>query len=338
MEVRAAHPGLTDLVVEIAGARESAISYDDLTGRVRTGDRVMLNTTAVALGLGTGGVHFVVAVERDDDGPPLTGHAMKLRYTPLQTSVDAVEDAHRDLIDSVTSLDGLPVVIAGLHSALAPAVIGARATAPDARIVYVMTDAGALPIAFSRTVPALRAAGLLDVTITAGQAVGGDLEAITLYGALAAARALAHADVIVVAMGPGNLGVGSRWGSAALHVADVINAADAMGARAIVAPRVSFADPRERHRGVSHHTRTALSLARAPAEIALPPLAETRASLVRAQLAAALGRHALVEVGLGAAEEILARAPVDLRSMGRGFVDDPDYFRAAAAAAVLALR
>ena len=30
------------------------------------GDMVILNTTAVALGLGTGGVHFVVAVEGAD--------------------------------------------------------------------------------------------------------------------------------------------------------------------------------------------------------------------------------------------------------------------------------
>lgn len=338
LEARATGRGVTELVVEVDGARADAIAYTELSGPVIVGDVVVLNTTAVALGLGTGGVHIVMAVEGREGTGDATGHAMKLRYSPVQTSVDAVEQTHAELIDGVHSLEGMPVIAAGLHSAIAPAAIGARATVPDLTIAYVMTDGAALHMAFSRTVPLLRAAGLLDTTITAGQATGGEFEAISLHGALAAAKAVARADIAIVSMGPGNLGSASRWGFASIEVAGVVNAAGAMGARPIVVPRISFADPRERHRGLSHHTVTALSVALARAEVTLPPLSAEHAAELKQRLDDIAGRHDVVEVDLGDAERALGASPVPLRSMGRSYEDDPDFFRAAAAAGVRAAR
>jgi len=334
LTVRARRPGLTECTVDVEGAAALALSYDQLSGPVAVGDIVVLNTTAVALELGTGGAHFVVAVEGREAGEVGAGRAMKLRYTPLQTSVEVVEETHTAALDALDGLDGLPVVVAFLHSALAPAVIGARAVAPQARIAYVMTDAAALPLAYSDTVAALREQ--LVGTITAGQAFGGDHESVSIFGALAAGRAVLGADVVVVAMGPGNLGTGSRLGFASLEVASIIDAVAAMGGRAVVAPRMSFADPRERHHGISHHTRTALGLALAKAEIALPSLATDRDAIARGQLAGT--HHDIVEVDLGAAEDALRHSGIPLRSMGRGFDEDPDYFRAAAAAGVLATK
>ena len=338
LEARASGNGLTELVVEVDGARASAVSYDDLTGSVGVGDYVVLNTTAVALELGTGGVHFVMAVEGREHGGEVTGHAMKLRYTPAQTSVDAVEQTHAEVLDSLDSLGGMPVVAAGLHSALAPVAVAARAADPGIRIAYVMTDGAALMMPFSKTVPRLLAAGLLDTTITAGQATGGEIEAISLYGALAAAKAIARAGVTIVSMGPGNLGSGSRWGHASIEVAAIVNAAGAMGGKPIVVPRISFADRRERHRGLSHHTITALSIAVERAEVTLPALEPARAEEVRAQIDAAglADKHDFVDVGLGAAERALESSPVPLESMGRTYRDDPDFFRAAGAAGVRA--
>jgi len=340
VSAKEAHPGLIELTVEIDGEGFPAIAYDDLTGPVAPGDVVLLNTTAVELGLGTGGAHLVIAVEgRAGGARPVTGHAMKLRYTPMQTSVDAAEDLHRDLVDRIRSLDGMPVVVAGLHSALAPAALGARAVAPGSRIAYVMTDAAALLLPFSRTVPALRDAGLLDVTVTAGQAVGGDLEAVNLHSALLVALAVGKADLVIVAMGPGNLGTGSGLGFASLEVGTIVNAVAALGGRPIVVPRISFADPRERHRGVSHHTLAALTMAAlGRAEVVLPSLAPDRFARVRAQLADAgvLARHDLVEVDIGPADDVLRSSPVPLRSMGRTFEEDPDQHRAACAGGVRA--
>ena len=340
VDARHSGNGLTELVVEVDGARAAAVSYDALTGTAEVGDHVVLNTTAVALGLGTGGVHFVMAVEGREDGRAVTGHAMKLRYTPVQSSVAAVEQTHAELLDSLDSLRGMPVVAAGLHSALVPIAVAARAARPGIRVAYVMTDGAALLMPFSKTVPKLRAAGLLDTTITAGQATGGDIEAISLYGAMAAAKAVAEADITIVAMGPGNLGSASRWGYTSIEVAAIINAAAAMGGVPIVVPRISFADARERHRGLSHHTITALSLALARAEVTLPEMEQTRADEVRAQIKAAglAQRHDFIDVDLGAAEGALENSPVPLDSMGRGYGDDPDFFRAAGAAGVRAAR
>jgi len=101
----------------------------------------------------------------------------------------------------------MPVVVADLHSALPAVLAGVLADRPDARVAYVMTDGGALPLAFSRTVAGLRSAGWLGGrTVTVGQAFGGDLECVNVHSGLLAARHVLEADIAVVAQGPGNLG------------------------------------------------------------------------------------------------------------------------------------
>ena len=185
-------PGATELRVELDGeaGEVDAISYDQLTGPVAPGDRVVLNTTAVALELGTGGFHVVMARIGGPVDAPGPGHVIKARYTPSQVRVLAVEEEdspHRAAVAACTDLGGLPVVCAELHSMVPVVAAAARAVAGDLRVAYVMTDGGALPLAFSRLAAELRRGGLVAGTITAGQAFGGDLEAISLYSALAAA-------------------------------------------------------------------------------------------------------------------------------------------------------
>ena len=79
---------------------------------------------------------------------------VKARYTPLQAIVLGVDEEaspHRAAMAAATDLGGMPVVVADLHSALPAIVAGVTATRPGARIAYVMTDGGALPAWFSRT-------------------------------------------------------------------------------------------------------------------------------------------------------------------------------------------
>src|SRR5438445_10835311 len=91
-------PGAVELDVEVDGERAVALAYVDLTGPVATGDEVLLNSTAVDLGLGTGGFHFVVAVEGSArSGRSAAGRVMKARYTPLQVAVQTVEETHGEL-------------------------------------------------------------------------------------------------------------------------------------------------------------------------------------------------------------------------------------------------
>jgi hypothetical protein len=339
-------PGAVELEVDVDGATERALAYPALCGRVAPGTRVLLNTTAVRLGLGTGGLHFVVAVDGEEapldaEGP---GHTMKLRYTPQQVKVLAVEEPdspYRTTMEDADGLMGTPVVWTPLHSLVAPVAAGAMA-AGASRVVYVMTDGAALPAPLSNLVARLRSAGLVNSVITVGQAFGGDLEAVNVFSGLLAARSVAEADVVVVGDGPGNTGTGTTWGATDIESAMSLNAAAILGGRPVATLRISFADPRERHRGVSHHAITALSkVALQPVHVAVPVIDDqTRRSAVwnRLREAGLEERHQLVETNGQPAIDLLAERGVEVESMGRGVAADPDFFRAGGAAGVLAGR
>jgi hypothetical protein len=302
---------------------------------------VLLNTTALEAGLGTGGYAFVVGLPGRPDaaGGPPEGHLVKARYTPQQVSVlgaDEQGSEHHDLLRDADDLFGMPVVVADLHSSLPAVVAGVRTARPGTRVAYVMTDGGALPAWFSRTVAELRDAGRLEACVTVGQAFGGDLEAVSVHSGLLAARLVAGAELAVVAQGPGNLGTGTRWGFSGVSVGEALNAAAVLRGRPVAALRVSHADPRERHRGVSHHSLTALGrVALAPADVVVPVLPGAFGEEVRSQaavLGAPAGRHRLVEVDVAGLREALESSPVRLSTMGRGLDEDEPAFLAAAAA------
>ncbi len=320
-----------------------ALAYPDLVGVPEPGGRVLLNTTSLERGLGTGGYAFVVGTPDDLPAPPVptagTGHLVKARYTPQQVLVQGVEEQEspsHELLRDADDLHGMPVVVADLHSALPAVVAGIRDRDPGLRVVYVMSDGGALPAWFSRTVAALREAGWLRACISAGQAFGGDLEAVTVHSALLAARLVAGADVAVVAQGPGNLGSGTRWGFSGVAAAEAVTAASVLRGRPVAALRVSGADPRERHRGISHHSTTAFGRATlAPADVAVPALDGELGVLVRRQareLAALQGRHRLVDVPVQGLRAALELSPAPLSTMGRGLAEDEAPFLTAAAA------
>jgi hypothetical protein len=333
-------PGLAELRVSTADGELPALAYAELTGTPQVGEWVLLNTTALDLGLGTGGFALVAGRPDAADGDrPGSGHLVKARYTPTQVTVAGVDEQgspHHDVLADADDLAGLPVVVADLHSALPAVVAGLRAAAPGVRIGYVMTDGGALPAALSATVAGLRAAGALEVTVTTGQAFGGDLEAVTLHTGLLAARLVAGVDVAVVTQGPGNLGTGTRWGFSGVASGEAVNAVAVLGGRPVAALRVSGADARPRHRGLSHHSLTALGrVALRSADVAVPVLTGELAALgeqVRDAASVLSPPHRLVAVGVEGLAEALAHSPVQLSTMGRGLADDPAAFLAAAAA------
>lgn len=335
-----------DLLVEVQGELERAWHEQGLGPAAEVGDTVLLNTTAVRLALGTGGVHFVVAVEgkaqqQSHEHEQLTadeGHIMKLRYTPLQRRVQAVEEpshpAHR-VMQQAQTLAGLPVVICELHSQLPAVAMTVKELAPEARIAYVMTDGGALPLALSHTVAKLRELEMLAGTVTVGHAYGGDFEAVNLYSGLLAARHVVAADVIIVAIGPGVVGTGTRFGHTGIEVGTAVNAVHALAGLPVVVPRLSFADGRDRHRGVSHHTLTALgTVALAEAVVPLPELPAEQAAQVWEQLTAAglHRKHRFVGVSGARLLDAMQRFPVPLKSMGRTVDQDRAFFLAAGAA------
>lgn len=314
-----------------------ALAFADVVGTPEVGDVVLLNVTALDLDLGTGGYALVAGIpERLPDDVHTSGHLVKARYTPLQMTVLGVDEQaspHHHLLRDADDLAGMPVVVADLHSALPAVVAGLRQLRPSATVAYVATDGGALPIAFSRTVEGLRAAGWLSGTITVGQAFGGDLEAVTVHNGLLAARLVMGADVAVVTQGPGNLGTGTRWGFSGVAAGEAINAAATLRGRPVAALRVSEADQRVRHQGVSHHSLTAYGrVAARQADIPVPELPGPFGAQVTAQAATLSPPHHLVPIDVTGLDEALAASPVGLSTMGRGMDSDPVAFLASAAA------
>ncbi|WP_160050717.1 MULTISPECIES: DUF3866 family protein [unclassified Nocardiopsis] len=333
-------PGVVQCVVDVespGGAVCRALAYTRLVGSPRVGDTVLLNTGALDLGLGTGGYALVVALpDRLPEDPEGPGHLVKARYTPLQAAVlgaDEQGSPHHEVLRSAEGVEGMPVVVADLHSALPAVLAGVRERHPGARIVYVMLDGGALPAAFSRLVGTLREEGLLAGCVTTGQSFGGDLEAVTVHSGLLAARHVLDADAAVVCQGPGNLGTGTPWGFSGVSCGEAVNAVCALGGLPVASLRVSEADPRERHRGVSHHSLTAYGrVALARAQVVVPLLPGVFGERVRIQARALRARHDLVEVAVDGLEEAVRALPVKVSTMGRGLEEDRAAFLSAAAA------
>ncbi len=161
-----------------------------------------------------------------------------------------------------------------------------------------------------------------------------------MFSALAVARHVARADAAVVVMGPGIVGTNTRLGFSGMEVGPLLDATTALGGVAIACLRVSFADARPRHFGLSHHTATALRLAaRDRAVVAVPRLGDPgqdrrlRDDLVAAGIDR---RHELVDVDAPDAIELFATNDLTIVSMGRAAADDPALFQAGAAAGTLA--
>lgn len=340
-----------ELSVTVDGGRGKAVHYEAMLGPVEPGDSVWLNTTAVSLGLGTGGYHFVMgrapdtAVSRGAVDSDARGHIMKLRYTPFQIKVMAAEEEESPYRKEIEAFDGLhdrPVIVAGLHSALAPVAVAFKELAGmRARLAFVMTDGAALPLSFSRLVADLKERNLVDCTVTAGHAYGGDLEAVNLHSGIVVAATAGRADCIVIAMGPGVVGTGTRYGTTALEQGIAVDAAATLGGYPIAVARISFADPRPRHNGLSHHTVTALGeIAHARACIPIPKLQGEQKEAIAKALTDS-GLHHKHDVVFHDAEPVLSameRHRLQVTTMGRTPVEDPAYFLSAAAAGMEGVR
>jgi Protein of unknown function (DUF3866) len=257
------------LRVQLAGepeAERAAIADVSLVGPAEAGDEVIVNVQALDLGLGSGGFDVVhVNVSRGLAGEGSEGaEVMKLNYTSLQHAVVPVErEGLRVPLER-------PAGVLGLHGQLAPVAWAFARAAPERSLGYVQTEGGALPGGHSRTVRDLRERGLLAGHITAGAAFGGEEEAMTTAGAIHHGLRELSWDAVVCGPGPGIVGSRSALGHGGMAALDSAHAALALGCRTLLVARMSSADPRGRHRGISHHTLTVLELLLEPVTVALP--------------------------------------------------------------------
>ncbi len=305
------------LTVAIEGTQRPAIADTTLVGETHRGDFVVVNVAALDLNLGSGGFDIVhVNLTRGLDAPPATDdHVLKLNYTSLQHAVEPVEGP------SLTKPIDRPTAVLSLHGQL-PALAYAFAQAkPNARLGYIQTAGGALPGGHSRTVAALRVQGLLCDFITAGPAFGGEHEAITTIGALHHGLTTAGWDAAVAGPGPGILGSASALGHGGMSALDSAHAALALGCPVALCARMSSGDPRERHQGVSHHTRTVARLLLGRVTIAVP----VGEQVVPAELV----HHHIRELAVDLPG--YANSGLPSTTMGRTLQQDPTFFAAALA-------
>jgi hypothetical protein len=326
------------LEVEVGGERRRAWADEILLGEMREGDEVVVNVAALDLGLGSGGfdvVHVNLTRGLDGSGVEDDAHVMKLNYTSLQHPVEPTERPvarfeSPDKQDKGTTErgEGVPVVVLPLHGHLAPAAWAVAQAAPGTRIGFVQTAGGALPGSFSRDVRELRERVLLAGHVTAAPAYGGEHEALSTVGALDAAAELGW-DAVLAGPGPGIIGSETAFGHGGMAALDSAHAALSLGLPTLISPRLSSADPRKRHLGLSHHTHTVLGLLLAKVDVAVPE-----------------GEPEIVEALEAFGHRVLA-APADLdaygasglpsTTMGRTLTEDPLFFAAPlAAGAVLA--
>jgi len=306
------HDGLVRLEVD----GRPCVAYPGLTGPVALGDDVLVNVQAVELGLGSGGFDVLHAnLTRGLELRPDPGaHVMKLPYTPLQHAVLHAEEHGKGAQD----LGGLPIVCCSLHSQLAPACAG---LGDGLRVAYAQLPGGALPVSLSDTLRALRGRGLVEVAIAVGACVEGDVACVSTASALLWAAEQGY-DAVVCGIGPGIVGTASRWGHGGLAVAEAVSTARVLRGRPVLAVRYSEGDARERHRGLSHHTRAVLELA-GDVEIGWP-----------ADLEPPDGFRSHTPVDVAGWRRACEGLP--LAHMGRGPEDDPWFFATAFAAGRLA--
>lgn len=323
------------LTVEVDGERRPAWADETLLGEMHEGDEVVVNVVALDLELGSGGfdvVHVNLTRGLEGDGAPADEHVIKLNYSSIQHPVAPVElpvpmDAGGAKGAPERSEAPVPVLVLPLHGHLAPATWAAAQAWPDAKVGYVQTGGGALPGSLSRDVAELRERGLLCGHITAAPAYGGEDEAISVAGALDAAAHKLEWDAVIAGPGPGIIGSDTRLGHGGIAALDTAHASLALGLPTLISPRLSSADPRERHQPVSHHTLTVLELLLGAVEIPVP----TNEPVPIAILATAAGwRHRLREAPVDLAGYAATGLPA--KTMGRSLEEDPLFFAAALAA------
>lgn len=307
----------------LAGETVPGVFYRHLGPPPLAGEEVAANTVGLEMGLGTGGVAVILpSLDGSVCAPANEDHFVKLPYTPLQFPALSPPQAEE--------LSGRPVVVLSLHSHLAPACCAAAALKPGCRVAFLWQEGGALPVALSRIVRELKDKRLLHAVVSAGSCFGGDLEAPNVYaGLLAAAGGELGAELVLAGVGPGIVGTATAFGHGGMAAAIALNAASSLNAEPVLAPRLSSADLRERHRGLSHHTRAALRAALASCRVAFPASCEIPTEGLP-------DRHAYEFIDASAAGS-QERFGVTFKSMGRRYEEDPVFFDAAAAAVALAL-
>ena len=306
-----------------------AYSFPGFSGIVEVGETVIVNTTAVDLGLGTGGYHFIIAkLNSKPTRESSPGHIMKLRYTPLQLKTYTLEEQLGESLDAV-EMKGHVVIPIELHSMLAPLVLAIKKLNPSLKIGYVMTDGAALPAFHSETIKKLKNNNLIEGTITAGHSFGGDYECVNFITGIQGSIKLLNSHITIIGMGPGIVGTGTKFGFSGVEQGFIAETANNLGCLVYPALRIGFADKRARHRGISHHSITNFTdLVTSSFTLVLPHMERQQLQLVMGQLKnMKLNKKHRIIISSGVdISEDAEKYGLKLSTMGRGLKEIPEFF------------
>ncbi|MFK3937834.1 DUF3866 family protein [Alkalihalobacillus sp. NPDC078783] len=330
-------------IVRTADTSYPAILYKRFFPSVSIGTKIVINQTATALKLGTGGYDFVKHVMASNNQFTNSDkHIMKLRYTPLQHIGNSVEEIkeHQALFENHLSLQNKKIILAELHSMVPIIYDVANVLDPTASCCFIFDDSASLTIEISSHIRRLQKKSTVH-SITVGQCIGGEYDAVSVASALQFAHGYLKADLIIISVGPGVVGTGTKYGHTAMDLANWANTVGSLGGCPVWIPRLSFADSRDRHYGLSHHTITPLfEFTYCPCVLVFPPLQTDQKKVVESQLSSVcrVDHHIIYSSILsneGSIRRVLATGKV--KTMGRGYNDDPVFFEAVSEAVCFCL-
>ncbi|MFA9556056.1 DUF3866 family protein [Evansella sp. AB-rgal1] len=334
----------TILRLKTSGGSGKAILYRTLHSDVQSGDWIVVNTTATKLQLGTGGWDIVRNVidkplldkkKEDEDG-----HIMKARYLGDQHSsltIESPESRTHQMFHQKLDLQGRKVLLCELHSMLPIVWFILQSQEVNIPLLVVLSDEASLPLAMSKHLTYLQEMDKFE-SISTGQAFGAQKESINIVTALQYFHETHEEGIILITLGPGIVGSSTRYGFSSLSQGNWANMIGALGGTPIWIPRLSGADERERHQGISHHTITPLTELTLTKSILPLPSGDYSNKWIETSLLylETIENVSIKKVAeqklLPLLDQVQQLSPFPLTSMGRTIDKDPLFFLGVAAA------
>lgn len=131
-------------------------------------------------------------------------------------------------------------------------------------------------------------------------------------------------------MGPGIAGTGTKYGFTGIEQGSILDAVKKLEGRAIAIPRISFADKRERHQGISHHSMTVFKeIVNVNVDIPITIYDDEKLNFIKEQinLNGLDKKHNIIYIDNNKTKEDLDYFNLKVKSMGRNYEQDEAFFK-----------
>jgi hypothetical protein len=245
---------------------------------------------------------------------------------------------YKNVFDMKPKLLPRPIVYAILHSMISPLVTTIKHIKPNAIISCVYTYGGAMNANNSFTLKKLRSSELINSVITTGECYGGDYESINITTGIIFGFNQLNSDIIIVCCGPGVAGSSTFYGFSTFDFIGLIYISKLLGLCPVLIPRISMADKRERHRGVSMQSLSILQTLDFPVHV---PVYKDNEDIegfnyIYNQLSdnGIMNKHKVQFIDNPVIKKNIDCMNINTRVMGRNYIEDPWFFNNCSSAGV----